>query len=268
MNLYRIWPVGLLVLAGCANPYQQHYSTQVERAPQSEAVPLIAAQGPPQLVTTTSMRDDAIKLLEEGYLPIGRSEFKSNNMYASSALQQGERVGAAVVVIKHKHLGREVQSVPMHEWIPDRRITTTETRRSVDSEGRYRLTHLSEATTVIEGEYETRWVPQAVDTFEFVATFWKKAHPPRFGVLVSEPSQELRKRIGSNRGVEIKAVVRDSPAYYADLLRGDIILKLEKTDIYGTTGFFEQVQKLAGREVTVSFMRDGKSQTAVANLRP
>jgi hypothetical protein len=38
--------------------------------------------------------------------------------------------------------------------------------------------------------------------------------------------------------------------------------------LYGTTGFFEQVQKLAGREVTVNFMRDGKSQTAVANLRP
>ena len=103
--------------------------------------------------------------------------------------------------------------------------------------------------------------------FEYVATYWNRAHEPRFGVPVSQPDDQVRKATQTNRGVVVKVVVNGSPAFKADLFRDDVILRFAEEDIFDTDKFFQLIVSHAGQEVEFEFWRDGKIKKQRVALR-
>jgi len=67
--------------------------------------------------------------------------------------------------------------------------------------------------------------------------------------------------IGSNKGVVVIAVVKGSPAFAADILRGDILKRIGDQEILGFQTFSEATELYAGKKVTVIFLRDSKEFT-------
>lgn len=248
-------------LAGCAsNPYQVTYTPQVHpKVPRAEPAALLPPSGAPELLGSQDLRADSIRLLENGYRPIGRSSFKGSRVDAGAALEQALAVGADLVLVMQKHVGSSTYAQPVHEWIPDRRIVTQETvaNRSSDSEKVDYQTRQS--VTTIEGEYAVRYVPQSVDTYDHTATYWRRAPAPVLGLMVSELSEEERKAIQSNRGVSVRVVTRRSPAFLADVFRGDIVRRVGTHDVVGADDFFEQVMDQAGKTLDLELWREGKT---------
>ncbi len=104
-------------------------------------------------------------------------------------------------------------------------------------------------------------MPYSVNRYDYFASYWIKLKPPVFGVHVRELSPELKQKIGSNKGVVVIAVEKGSPAFAADILRGDILKRIGNQEVLDPKTFSETTSQYAGKKVTVIFLRDGKELT-------
>lgn len=249
-----------LTLTACGNPYRDTYESTIEHWPHGEASRLLPAEGEPRLVSSNDVRRDALRLMEEGYLLLGRSRFRGSAVDQGASLDQAKKVGASVVVIGSEYAESATECIPMTEWFPERQITTKET--AIISRGPETGTVVErDVVRTIKGEFRTTCVPQTTDYYDYAATFWGKSRPPIFGVLVEALNDELRQQLQSNHGVQVQAVIRSSPAFAADILRGDIITSLAGESILDADHFFEIVEAHAGEQVTVEINRNGEAKT-------
>jgi hypothetical protein len=257
-----------MLLAGCAsNPYRLTYSSILsDKVPKGEPTALQPSTGPAQLLNSNDMRADSIKLLEKGFYPIGRSKFRGQFVESRLALQQAQLVGADVVVVMQKHISTDTRSVAVTDWTPDKRIVTQErsTASATDAPAVQSVTR--ESVTTIEGEYQTHYVPQTVETYDQNASYWKKAQPPILGILGSDLEDADRKALQSNKGMMVKVVVRNSPAFIEDIFRGDIVRMLGEHEVLGTDDFFEQVMAQAGQTVELELWRNGRTVNKTVKL--
>lgn len=257
-----------VVLAGCSNPFRQNYQSMLDKWPQSKSMLM---QNPetaePRLITSEDMKSDALAMLENGYLLIGKSKFKSPPIDEKQALDQAKKVGADVVLVKSEYVNTLTQSVPITDWIPEKKITTTERATFQENPSAQPSIALREVTQTLQGESYTRYVPKSTDYFEYSTSFWKKSKPTMFGVLVQPLDNATKKRLQSNRGVIVKVVVNKSPAYNADILRDDIIIQFADEPVADPDDFFDKIKKHAGQKVTVKVIRDGTTRDITLTLR-
>jgi hypothetical protein len=254
-----------LLAAGCGNPYRKNYVSTVNKWPLNTPSRILPPSGAPKLLTSTDTKADALSMLENGYLMVGRASFRDSRIDEEQALEQAGKVGAAAVMVNNKFISTLTESVPVGEWIPDKYIRTTE--RSILQEGSATpQVYERESTTVIEGEYRTRYVNQNTDVYDYEATFWAKSKPPVFGVFVRELDDAAKAAIQSNKGVIVKAVVKDSPAFDSDILRGDVLVGLGGEEIRHPDQFFDLVARNGGKTVTVSLFRSNQKKTVKVKL--
>jgi len=78
---------------------------------------------------------------------------------------------------------------------------------------------------------------------------------------------ETRQKIQSNKGVIVQAVINDSPAFTADVLRHDVITKFADEAVINTDQFFDLVVRNSGRNVQVELNRNGELKTISVQLK-
>jgi S1-C subfamily serine protease len=77
-----------------------------------------------------------------------------------------------------------------------------------------------------------------------------------------------RHRLERNTGLQVAIVVRGTPAFKANFLEGDILLKMNGTDITDVPSFSADVMKLAGQRVTFDLLRGDEPRTISLTLNP
>jgi S1-C subfamily serine protease len=107
----------------------------------------------------------------------------------------------------------------------------------------------------------TTYVQRTFRRYDFAATYWVKRKPSIFGASVRELSDEERKMIGSNSGVVVHAVIRRTPAFSADIFRGDILLSFAGERIQDGESYGKLLEKLRGKKVAVQIFRNGARLT-------
>ena len=87
------------------------------------------------------------------------------------------------------------------------------------------------------------------------------------GVMTQELTEELSVQFGAERGALIAEISPSSPAEKAGLKGGDVILKLNAVEIRDARHLALTTSQLApDTEVTVAYLRDGKTESALAKL--
>jgi len=97
---------------------------------------------------------------------------------------------------------------------------------------------------------------------------WMKPHG-YLGVRVTEITEDLGSYFGvkSREGVLVIEVVGDSPAEYAGLKEGDVILKVDGKDIEDPDGLVKYMAKCEpGEEVEVTYKRQRRTRTVMVEL--
>jgi hypothetical protein len=262
-----LW-IAAAVLGGCAsNPYHDTYTSQLsDKVPRAEPAPLRPALTEPQLLSSQDLKADGLKLLEDGYRPIGRSKFQGTHVDASAAVEQARAVGAELVLVRERFIATNTYAQPVGEWTPDRRIVTEDQTVTRNNGSEHVETQTHQSVVTIEGEYQVRYLPATYDTYEHTASYWRRAPAPVLGLLVSDLDDAQRKALQSNKAVAVKAVVRKSPAYLADCFRGDLVRKIDGKDVIGVDEFFEAVLAKAGKTVVLELWRDGKTLSKTVSL--
>lgn len=247
-----------LLLAGCANGFQQFYrpNTGVDPA-------ILAARrvGPPpatpQLDHIGSYTPQVLLAYQtNGYFPIGYSDFTSGRgQNVSGAIEQGQKVGAdLVVVIDPQYAGQVSTVIP----ITTPNNSTSYTTGTATAYGPYgSATAYGSAVTTTYGS-QTKYVPMTIQRFEYGALYFVKVKTG-FGIYTAGLTDQQRQMIQSNHGLVITVVVRDSPAFEADILPGDIVLSVASQQVASSADLKAIAMQHEGQTVPVSIYRNGQT---------
>ncbi len=241
------------ILFSCANPFTRYY-TDLTRGTDIAKLPnIIIPKGEPKLFYGTDPKRDERFMTENGYMMIGYSSFNGPSVDIRKALAQAKRVHASVVIVYSRYRNTVTGAFPL--ILPNTQTSTTSLHGSIYGYGGL-SDYSGTAHTTTYGS-STVYVPFSVNRYDYMATYWVKA---KFilGVHVEDLSPELKRKIGSNKGALVCAVVKNSPAFKADILEGDVIKKIGDIRIYDAKSVAEAVRQYKGQKVTIIILRDGK----------
>ena len=205
-----------------------------------------------------------MKMLESGYSLIGISSFNASEANERGAIVQAQKVHATVVLTYSKHTGTTSGVMPL--TLPDTRVSTTNMMGTAyGSSGGY-ANYSGMATTTTYGT-KTTYIPYTVNRSDYFASYWIKNKPPIFGVHIKAMSQNEVQQIGSNKGLVVNAVVKGSPAFDVDIIKGDVISKIGDFYVYDGETYQRAVRSYQGSETSVVLFRNGQELSKLVKFR-
>jgi len=248
-----------LILFGCANGYKEFYKQASQATLESVASRRVTPPPPSPIVERSGPSpSDSQQVLDvyakRGYIMIGNSFFNSGrNESEDSAIRQGQEVGADLVLILNPiYKGSVTSSVPIS-------TPTSTTSRSTGTATAYgpsgTATAYGSGTTTTYGS-TTTYIPVTVHRSDFGAIYFVKQHFG-LGLFTRDLSDSERQELQSNKGVVVRLVVDESPAFDADILVGDIVLAIDGVSVSGMKSFSDLLRQRDGRSVSIALLRRG-----------
>jgi len=218
----NFWVMGAIALLvqGCASPFSKFYQDQTGDVEITTSPNVVLSKEEPKLVRGTNQEEDALNMREAGYLVVGYSSFNAGNVDIQDAIDQAKDVHASVVIVYSEYTHTQSRVISMRSGS----------------------------------------VPYHVRRGDYVATYWIKLKKSAiiFGINLQDLTTELRQELGSNKGVLIRAVLKGSPAFQADVLRGDVLRRIGDIEIYDLETYHAALEKYKGQAVSVEIYRNGK----------
>ncbi len=176
--------------------------------------------------------DDNISMLEKGYDMMGSSGFDAANVSAELALQHGQNIKADTVLVYSKYGSAKTPSS--------------------------KLQFIKEAAKK-GGEIDAKDLESEPTQYEYYASYWAKLPMPLLGVhvikLVKVASDDNAQASG-DKGLKIIAVIQESPAAKASIIKGDNLLKIGDVQLAKTDDLFMAVKRYAGQTVEVVLLHN------------
>jgi hypothetical protein len=265
MRYKSLFPLTLLFLASCAtNPYKRFYSDYLQGEDYSKFPIMIPSTGgEPRLITGSNPESDNQTMWEQNYEIVGSSSFNAGPIDPSEAVSWAKVLRADTVIVYSRYSNTVSGTIPL--TLPDTQTSNTSlTGTSYNQYGGF--TNFSgNAETTTYGS-KTTYIPYSVNRSDYLATYWIRMKSPILGAKVQELTPEKRREIASNKGVEVFAVVRGTPAFGEDIMKGDIIRKINGQDVLDGKDFSEKIVSLAGQKAQLELVRDKKTIKKVITL--
>lgn len=262
-SLPRLLLVGLLGIGGCVtgNGYEKFYTPV---GPARMAVPV--AQQPQLFRGGANTDEDLATAMENGFRIVGYSSFNGPAEDVAHAREFGRRIGAELVLVYGKYTNTREGSIPL--ILPSAPTTsTTTTSGSIYGAGGSG-TYTGTATTTASGGYTTQHIPYRVDRFDQSAAYFVKAKKAILGIYYRDLNADERARLQRNRGVVVTVVRKGTPAFRADILRGDCLLEVGGQPVDDSQGCDRLLQAHAGQKVTIKYVRGIETREMEIQLDP
>jgi len=253
--------VALLIGAtGCVSGFKQFYVDQL--GPNRSRAEVHA--GEPEVYSGRDPDQDFVAMVESGYILTGYSSFNGPSASLAQARAQARAVRAAIVLLYSKYTNTVSGVTPLVLNNPDKTVTTQSHGTVYGSGGSASYTGTS--TTTVPGGYSVYNIPYSIARYDQMATFWVRGKPPVLGVYVRDLTPEERAQLQRNRGVVVIAVIKKSPAFRADVLHNDVLLRIGSDDLEDVSGFMAIVPRYASKEVDLILLRSGETRTVRVRL--
>lgn len=242
-----------LLLSACANKnlYQRFYTAHDLSQLEAKYKPVIRSSDDPannpRLILVGNIKEQVEIARSEGYEAIGHSSFYGPSIDDSYAISFGKTIGAELILLNKTDKDRIQEEVPTLVPI----VSTTNTKYgSVNS------------TTLVGSSSKV-----GVDRINYdTGYFWKIKRQPVFGAALRDFTPDERKVFGSNKGMKVSVVIKGSPAYKADVLKDDVILRVGDATVDSQADYEAALKQYMGTEVTFVLNRAGKEIAGKARL--
>lgn len=266
--LRTIVPIVALALVGCASGYKEFYKpangVNPERIASRRAGPPPAT---PDVERARRWSDDEVLVAyaKRGYTMIGHSMFNTGRPETEdAAVTQGRAVGAdLVLILDPTYTGSVTTSVP----ITTPNTSTTYSNATATAYGRNGpVTAYGSGMSTTYGT-STNYVPITINRLDYGAVFFVKQNF-NFGAFFGDLNDSERQDLQTNRGVAVRLVVDNTPAFNSDLLVGDVLVKIDGIQISNTPNFEDLLRQRVGKQVALSVLRRGKPLEKQVQLLP
>ena len=221
------------------NLYAQNYKAQ-------NTSNLVSLQANPdtKMYVSNHKDDDNISMLESGYDMMGTSGFEAGEVPADLALQHGKAIKADTVLVYSKY-------------------GSAKTAAS-------KIAVIKESAKKNGGIVDPKDMVDEPTQYKYFASYWAKLPPPLLGVhiikLVPKNIEDEDKAAAANNGLKILAVIKDSPADKAGLMRGDVLYKIGTTVLNKPEELSPAVRQLQGKTVAIEYAREGAKAITTAQI--
>lgn len=229
--------VGHLQAADSVNLYEKNYKAQNQNNLKS------LSPNPDTKMFVSNHNDvDNITMMEDGYDMMGTSGFEAGHVSADLALIHGKKIKADTVLVYSKYSSAKT---------PDSKM------------------QLIKEAMKNKGEVTEKDLAAEEEKYNYYASYWAKLPPPVMGVHVIKLVQVTNDGSKPEPGLKSIAVIKESPAAKAGMLKGDVILKLGDVKMDKSDDLFAAVKRYAGQTVPVEFERNGEviATTIALNAR-
>lgn len=263
--------IPLVALTGCMtqNGFSQFYRDYTHGG----ATNLPPWSGHTSVFRPTNPPEDVKDLSRKGYIVLGESAFQGAAATTEQMLlSQAKKVGADVILYIANYLGSQQTAMPWMQYNPGQTYTTTSSgvvSANAYGSGGYAYgsgTYYGTSTTSTPGTYSTQMIPITLNYYSHDALFFRKNWPPVLGTQVQPLTEDLKSTLQRNSGVLVGVVINDSPAFRANILQGDVILKIAGEDVASPQDYSEKMQKLSGQKVDIEIWRAGETKTIPVQL--
>ena len=244
MRALTIIVVGLLLTA-CVSGYQQFYKPYVESNKLTN-VELLQPGEEPKVYGSNDFEKDIRILRSKMYIPIGYSSFNGKYEDESKVKSQAKRVGATVVLVNSQYTNTQTTTSPL--FIPN--SSTTYSSGSVYGGGiygGYSGTSTTYGTTVVPITTQQRRYDQTA------VFFVKSTKKLKFGVFINNLNDVQRRDLERNTGAVIEIVVEKYPAFYANVLPGDVLIKINGVDVRDAAHAMKLMSQINANDKTAAF---------------
>jgi membrane-associated protease RseP (regulator of RpoE activity) len=237
-----------LIVSGCANGYSKFY--QSSSPPPPSATQFLPYEGEPRIVASGGdAAADSMRMFEDGYGLVGVSSFVGPPENQKGAIEQAKKVGAAVIIFRSKYQSTVSGSIPIT-------TPTTQTSYTSGTVNAYGGTGTYSGTTTTYGT-QTTDIPYSVDRYDQAAYYFKPLERKGLGISVMPLPVEQRQKLGTNKGVVIRAIRKGSPAFAADILPGDIVLSVNERAVFDVPSALDALTAARGSTANLLMVRNG-----------
>ena len=256
----------LVLLAGCVNNHQKFYQ---EITSINDVVEPEKAQ--PQVLFTTREKamEDAQNWYAKGYVPLGYTAFNGPSGTLDDVRAQARRVGASIVLVTSDFTGTRTSSgvIP----VP----TTTTTNHSFNNHstiyGTGGSVQIFGNTTGSSTTHGQTYVPftNQVDRYDQTSLYLVKSNIKyRFGLRFGDLTSADRSALKRNTGVKVGVVIERTPAFYANVLPGDVIVRVDDQDVRDQAHAMQLMNDVPVNRVSsvLTILRDGQERDIEVKL--
>lgn len=225
--------VSFMGITGCTNSYTKFYHDSTGGVDILKLPNVIVSTDEPKVIKGNNKDSDLLQMLEDGYDLIGYSSF-NGKVNEDDVLVQAKNVHASTVLVYSQYTNTVSSFVPLTIGM------------------------------------QTTYIPNNTNRSDYFASYWIKSKPGILGVHLQELTAELRQKNKTNKGVFVQAVEKTSPAFLADIFRGDILKKIGNIEITDIKNCSEAIGLQAGKKTTVAILREGNEieKEIVFNNKP
>lgn len=240
-------PLLAVLVAGCANtaePMEAPVDMNLAEAGKAAENPFaksfvkrdlpgVAWQHDPQgpkVYRGEDQGDDYQRMLENGYDMLGYSEFVAGADVPPTLLEQHAQAINADIALVYTRLAGEV---PASVQVQQMREQAKKGETPDDAEA------------------------NAKDSYKYFASYWSKLQPPLLGVHVMGPAED-----SETDGLNVIAVINDSPADKAGIRDGDVLKRLGDVALNSPSALTKAARNYAGQTVEVLVQR-GRNDTRI-----
>lgn len=189
--------------------------------------------------------EDNISMLEKGYDMMGTSGFEAGDVPADNALQHGKAIKADTVLVYSKY-------------------GSAKTAAS-------KISAIKESAKKNGGEVDPNDLQDEATKYKYFASYWAKLPTPLLGVHIiklvpKNLDDEEKKAAEAASGLKVLAVIKDSPADKAGLVRGDVLYKIGSTTLIKPEDLSPAVRQLQGQTVAIEYERNGSKAVTTAKI--
>ncbi|MGQ0442634.1 MAG: PDZ domain-containing protein, partial [Methylophilaceae bacterium] len=217
------------------NLFEKHYKEQ-------NAGNLQSLQANPQTAMYVSNHkdEDNISMLENGYDLMGSSGFEAGDVKPELALQHAKSIKADTVLVYTKYASKQTSLSNIEAIKPAAKTT---------------------------GEIDEKDLKQAEEKYKYYASYWAKLPMPLLGVhIIKLKPVNADGTADAENGLKVLAVIKDSPAAKANLLRGDVLLKMGSIELEKPETLSLVARQYQGKTVEIAYERNGQPAVTTANL--
>lgn len=235
--------LSLLGLNGCAsNPYSQYYVAKPQAVSIEKDPYLEPNHGEPMLLDGFSPESDSQQMLEDGYVMIGYSSFGAPYVDATAAVKQARKLKAKAVVL---YPGGALKG----------------------KSGQHSLSPVQTIGASLSPWFAPYFRPNPSHStyYEVLATYWVKHKSPIFGAWFNQRGWHGYQTLEASNGLLVTAVERGSPAYKANIAKGDVLNEINGSAL-SIVDVHNVIETLAGEKVQVKLTRNGHDIDTVVEL--
>lgn len=226
--------IAAISLTGCAQSgYKKFYKPYVDANTLTD-VELISEDQEPEVFGSDNIKRDHYILLSKGYIAVGQSTFNGGHEDIKYAKAQAKSVGATVILASSQYTNTQTTTTTL--LVPDNKTTyhsgSAYSNTSYDSAygGYYGNSSTYGTYNGTSTTYATKAVPVTSQQrrYDQTAVYYVKSNKKyRIGVLYLDLTPEQRIQYERNTGIQIIVVVEETPAFYSNILAGDVLIAID-----------------------------------------